>query len=518
MAYEVTVEKTNNSFLTIHSSEPCVHDELYEFFKVKDPSHRPSKFSKYDGFVRLYDRQTGKLPAGLLKRLLPRLKNYTVTLDERLRSIRDITEEELREWVDGLGLPFTPHDYQYRAFFLAIKYRRVTELADTGAGKTLIMYLITRFWYELGNNRTLIMVPSVLLAKQALEDFVSYGWKEARGLCQQIMDGKSKVLSKPVVIATWQSIQDMDSEYFESIDGIIHDEVHGAQAKKQTKIVSQCKNAADRVGLTGTLNGTELHSFQVEACHGPIMNIVDTQRLKELGQASETKVIAVHMKYQRLDLLRFQKLDYQGAISYILKHRPRQLAVANLVKGLSTKKENTLVLFERVEDGLYKFKEILEELGLGDRVRVIEGSIGLNARFETKEELETGEGLILLATWGTLSTGVNIKKIHNLVLNSSTKGLIRVLQAVGRILRVHSTKDCAKIFDIIDDTRKDEASFSYFFDHAKERFGFYKMKNHPVSSIPFNLTGDIPNREDFEEILREVTKRAADKASREVTE
>lgn len=517
MAYEVTVEKTNNSFLTIHSNEPCVHDELYEFFKVKDPSHRPNKFSKYDGFVRLYDRQTGKLPAGLLKRLLPRLKSYSVTLDQRLRNTREITEEEIIEWVDGLGLPphIVPHDYQYRAVFLAIKYRRLTELADTGAGKTLIMYLIIRFWYELGNNRTLIMVPSVLLAKQALEDFVSYGWKDARGLCQQIMDGASKVLKKPIVIATWQSIQDMDSEYFESIDGIIHDEVHGAQAKKQSKIVSLCKNAADRVGLTGTLNGTELHSFQVEACHGPIMNIVDTQRLQELGQAAETKVIAVHMKYSRLDLIRFQKLDYQGAVSYVLEHRPRQMAVANLVRGLSDKRENSLVLFERVEDGLYKFKQILEDMGVGARVRVIEGSVGLNARFETKQELEDGEGLILLATWGTLSTGVNIKKIHNLFLNSSTKGLIRVLQAVGRALRVHETKSYAKIFDIIDDTRKDESSFSYFIDHAKERFGFYKMKGHPVSSLAVPLSGEGPSREVYERILREVAKRIANRDPKE---
>lgn len=507
MAYEVTIEKTNNSFLTIHSNEPCVHDELYEFFKVKDPSHRPNKFSKYDGFIRLYDRQTGKLPAGLLKRLLPRLKHYSVTMDQRLKNVREVSEEELREWVDGLGLPFTPHEYQYKAFFYAIRYRRLVELADTGAGKTLIMYLIVRFWFELGNGRTLILVPSVLLAKQALEDFVSYGWKDARGLCQQIMDGASKALRKPVVISTWQSIQDMDSEYFESIDGIIHDEVHGAQAKKQAKIVSLCKNAADRIGLTGTLNGTELHTFQVEACHGPVMDIVNTQKLKDLGQAAQTKIITVHVKYPRLDLLRFQKLDYQGAVSYVLEHGPRQKAVANLVKGLSDKKENTLVLFERVEDGLYRFKQLLEDLGLGERVRVIEGSIGLNQRFETKEELEDGEGLILLATWGTLSTGVNIKKIHNLVLNSSTKGLIRVLQAVGRLLRMHETKSYAKIFDIVDDTRKDESSYSYFIDHAKERNRFYEMKQHPVTNMSVPLTGESPSREVFEAILRDVVRR-----------
>lgn len=509
MAYEVFIEKKNETFLKVYSEEPCVHQELYEYFKVKDPSHRPNKFSKYDGMVRLYDRNSGELPAGLFKSLLGRLKSYNLTFDDRFRNIRDIERGELQEWLESLKLPFTLYDYQFELIYDAIRLRRLTGLADTGAGKSVVIYCIARFLYELKGEPLLIMAPSIMLVSQILQDFISYGWKEAADVCQQIMEGRPKARRKPIIISTWQSLKDMDRDYFSEFTTVIVDEVHGAQAKVQYSILQKCTSAVDRLGLTGTLSGEELHEKQIEGSFGPVKRYVDTQTLKDLGQASQTQVIMAHMKYSRLDRVRLSKLDYEGQLRYIMKHEGRQRAVASLVKGLSLKGENSLIIFERVEEGLYQFKRILEEMGLGDKVRVIEGNVGLGARDEIKECVESGEGIILLATWGTLSTGVNIKKLHNLFLNSSTKKLIRLLQTLGRLLRIHETKEVAKIFDFVDDTRTSLSSLGFFVEHAKERVKHYASKKHPLKNLSVPLEGAGVSKEDFEVILKESMKRAA---------
>lgn len=510
MAYEVFIEKKNETSLKVYSEEPCVHQELYEYFKIKDPSYRPNKYSKYDGMVRLYDRNTGELPAGLFKTLLGRLKSYKLTFDERFKIIREINREELQEWILGLNLPFTLYDYQFELIYDAVRYRRLTGLADTGAGKSVVIYCVVRFLHELKGEPMLIMAPSIMLVSQILQDFKSYGWKEADAVCQQIMEGRLKARRKPIIISTWQSLKDLDRDYFSEFTTVIVDEVHGAQAKVQYGILQKCTSAVDRLGLTGTLSGEELHELQIEGSFGPVKRYVDTQTLKDLGQASQTQVVMVHMKYSRLDRVRLSKLDYEGQLRYIMKHEGRQRTVASLVRGLAAKGENSLVIFERVEEGLYQFKQILEDMGLGDKIRVIEGTVDLGTRDEIKRYAESDEGVILLATWGTLSTGVNIKKLHNLFLNSSTKKLIRLLQTVGRLLRIHETKEVAKIFDFVDDTRESLASRGFFVDHAKERIVHYSSKQHPIKNLAVPLE-DVAgvSKEDFESLLKESMKRAA---------
>lgn len=506
MPYEVYVEKLDNSTLTVYSDEPCVHQELYERFKVPDPSFKPSRFSKFDGLVRLYDRDTGTLPIGLLPKLSKHLKLYKTTYDKAFNNVRKITDEELQEWIDTLELPFTLYDYQFNIIKDFVKFRRLTALADTGAGKSLVIYVIVRFLLEANEGCVLVLVPNILLVNQILQDFEKYGWKDARSFCQQIFNGNSKSIRKRCVISTWQSLQDLSSDYFEAFTGVICDEVHGASAKKQTKIVKNCRNAADKLGLTGTLRGTELHEYQVEGLFGLSKTYVETQRLKELGQASETQIYMVNLKYQRLDNIRMSKLDYEGQIQYLLNHNSRMELIAKSIISQASNSENCLVIFERVEDGVYKMVEKLTEMGFVDKIRVIESSVKLEDRDKIKAEIEDSKGLILIATWGTMSTGVSINNLHNLFLCSNTKGLIRVLQSVGRLLRIHASKKVAKIIDFVDDTRTSVSAKSVFVEHAKERYKFYTMKKHPIKISSKPLLG-VLDKDTFEKIWRDSERR-----------
>jgi superfamily II DNA or RNA helicase len=509
--YSVYIEKTNNNIATVYSDESCVHEELYDRFKVDDPSYRPNNFSKYDGKIRLYDKTTGHFDAGLLHRVLPTLKNYKVEVDKNFNNFRHITDKELHEWIDELNLPFTPHEYQFRIVRDFIKYRRLTALADTGAGKSLVIYIICRFLSEVQDGHVLVLVPRIQLVSQLYDNFKEYGWTECNRNVQQIVSGKPKNVHRPIVISTWQSLQDMGSDYFDPFTSVICDEVHGASAKKQTKIIKNCRNATDRLGLTGTLNGTELHQYQVEGLFGATRQYVETQELKDLGQASQTQIYMTTIRYPSIDNIRLSKLDYEGTIQYLLKHPGRMKYIAKLAKMRSDNNENSLVIFERVEKGLLEFKKYLEDMGVGDRVRIIEGSVKLDDRREITVDLEKDGGYILIATWGTLSTGISIKRLHNLFLASSTKGLIRVLQTLGRMLRIHEFKTVARIIDFVDDYRKSPSANCYYIEHSKERYKYYKMKKHDVKFVKAEI-GESVERETYEDILRDSERRKANRS------
>lgn len=516
MSANVELIKENNTYLRVLCDEPWYHEELYNLFKKEvDGANNYSKFTH----ERFYNKMNGRLPIGLLSHLLKHSKSYNVKIDPALNNMRSYTREEIVEWMDSIDFPFTPYQYQYDIVVDAIRFRRLSVLADTGAGKSAVIYFITRFLLEeslaLGReDQTLIMIPNITLRSQIISDFISYGWKDARSWCEEIIPSKSKYSNKRVVITTWQSIQRMDNEYFENFTSILVDEAHGASASVQTKILNKCLNANDRLGFTGTLNGTEHHKFKIESVLGISKTYVVTEQLKKLGQAAQTKIFMTKVGYNKTDLERISKLDYMAQVDYLHLHRGRMEYLCKIASSLAKSNENVLVIFEKVEKGVEHYQKYLQEIGLGDITRVVTGDVKIEERNHIKAELESKGGFIFLATWGTLSTGVNIKNLHSLIFVSSSKGRIRVLQTVGRMLRVHESKKWAKIFDFTDDTRLGLGSrfFSTFIDHAKERFKHYKDKKHPVNSnISVNLNDIGVSEEDYKELLKESNKRKAAK-------
>lgn len=514
----ITIVKENNSFVRVISDELWIHDELYELFKVSvDGANSYSKMTH----ERFYDKFSGKLPMGLLPRLMEHCKGYDIGYDPALKNLRNHSREEIIEWMDSIDFPFTPYEYQINIVVDFIRRRRLLALADTGAGKSAVIYFIVRFLIAEAlssgkDGQILLMIPNITLRSQIITDFIDYGWEDARGWCEEIIPSKSKYSNKRVVITTWQSIQNMDSEYFENFTAVIADEAHGVSAKKQYNILKNCKNAVDRIGLTGTLKNTDHHTMKVESCLGKSKTYVVTKQLQALGQATKTKVFMTRLDYSKEDLKLVNKLDYMAQVDFLHLHRGRMEYICNVATKLTDKTENVLLIFEKVEKGVKKYEEYLKEIGLEDRVCVVTGEVGIDERNEIKKKLESKGGHIFLATWGTLSTGVNIKNLHSLMFVSSSKGRIRVLQTVGRLLRIHSSKLYAKIFDFTDDTRKTTLGRSSFLEHAKERFKHYKDKKHPVNSkITKFVSSSSYDLETFKELYKESEYRRKAKRDRE---
>lgn len=510
MATCLEIQKINNSFCRVLSDENFIHEELYEKFKVQLEGANQYSRHTHD---RFYDKSSGKLPLGLLIDLLQHCKPYQVTLDNSLKNmIRDVDTDEIDEWISTIKLPFELYHYQRKIIMDVIKFRRLVALADTGAGKSAVIYCITRFLVEesvaLDNdNKILILIPNISLRSQIINDFLDYGWGEARSWCQEILPSQSKYSNKKVVISTWQSLQNMDSEYFEQFTSVLVDEAHGASAKEMYKILKNCVNAKDRIGLTGTLSGSEHHRVKVQSMLGPVKRYVETKELQDLGQASKTIVRMINVRYPKKDEDTIKTLDYMAQVDFLHMHEHRMDTICKMAAELS-KSENILLIFEKVEKGLERYEQHLIKLGVGDKVRVTTGAVKVSVRDEIKKELEENAGHIYLATWGTLSTGVNIKNLHSLFLCSSSKGLIRVLQTVGRLLRVHPSKNVAKIFDFTD-------NFETFIRHAKIRFQHYTSKSHPVSMSSLEIKNSFQDEELLETLISESNYRKEAKRLRD---
>ncbi|AUR97720.1 P-loop containing nucleoside triphosphate hydrolase [Vibrio phage 1.244.A._10N.261.54.C3] len=578
MSYEIYCEQINARSMRIYCEEECVHMELNDFFQYDDPNFQPNRWSKWDGKVRLYDRHSGKLDVGLLEYLVKfcSINKYPLEIDPRLKQMRRIDMDDVHEYCDSLNLSRSddgdyvscvPYDYQYYGVERALKLRRAVLLADTGAGKSLMQYILTRFYieeYEALHNRpakVLLLVPSVMLVNQMQADFKEYsqfnGWDVEKHV-HGISAGCSKLTRKNVVVSTWQSIQDEAADYFDQFTHLITDEVHGASASKISYICNNCINCYDRAGLTGTLHEEEMNKLQVQAHFGPIMNVADTKLLKKLGQASETLVTMMNLDYSVSDRQFASKLDYMGEIDFITKHPQRNKLISALASTLTG---NTLMLFDR-RDHIDAVYELIKDQG---NVHIINGDVNGDVRevikaalenckkrisldfgsdfievdfddiFTTKSgdkraiDLKVGDvteehgkvcktkelrGATLLATFGCVSTGVSIKNLHNLVFCHPSKSIIRVLQSLGRLLRRHKSKEVAMIYDLVDNLKIAGGDANHAVRHAMKRYGFYTNKGHKMRTKRYPISVDLPDglRQDVGQASR---RRIAMKASRD---
>mgnify|MGYP003704864511 CR=1 FL=1 len=174
----------------------------------------------------------------------------------------------------------------------------------------------------------------------------------------------------------------------------------------------------------------------------------------------------------------------QDEIDYIISHPGRNKLIRNLCRDL---KGNTLVLFSYVEkhgDVLYDL--INSKVGDTRKVFFIHGGVDTEEREAARQICETEQDAIIVASYGTFSTGINIRNLHNVVFASPSKSRIRNLQSIGRVLRKGDNKSQAVLYDISDDiSRKNR--LNYTLRHLKERIEVYNEENFDYEIIPVNI-------------------------------
>ena len=469
------ISKINEVYLECDVNEDLAR-ELSDYFTFEVPGAKfmPQYRNRmWDGKIRLFSPRNGRIYTGLL----PYIKEYCdkksipYTILEGVEDSKVIDRQKVEDFAISLrptskGKPIAFRDYQIDAIHHALSTNRCLLLSPTASGKSLIIYTLVRYYHLMG-LKTLILVPTTSLVEQMTSDFIDYGWKEE--YIHRVYAGQDKThKTKPVIISTWQSVYKMHSQYFSQFGCVIGDEAHTFKAKSLTDIMVRSRDVKYRFGLTGTLDGTQTHRLVLEGLFGQVKKVTSTKELMDNKTVAQLDINCVVLKHTEEEAKRVRYYTYAEEINYIVSHPKRNKFLENLCKSV---KGNTLLLFQLVEKhGVVLHNEIKK---LDRKVFFVHGGTTTSTREEIRAIAEKETNAIIIASYGTFSTGVNIRNIHNIVFASPSKSRIRVLQSIGRGLRQSETKSSVRLFDISDNiTYKSRPNFTY--RHFRQRLNIYK--------------------------------------------
>ena len=471
--YDLILHKKNEVYIKIEC-EKGLAQELSDYFTFYVPGFQFTPAYKkrlWDGKIRLVDLRTYTIYHGLV----PYIKKFC---DERkyklfINTDISITEEfsinEANEFITTLKLPHEVREHQLNAFVQAVRNKRRLIVSPTASGKSLLQYLVVRY-LQMTNKKGLMIVPTTALVEQMYSDFKSYGY-DSEKYCHRQYSGKEKQSDKFLVISTWQSLYKNSAEYFEQFDFVLGDEAHLFKAKSLITIMTGLINAKYRIGCTGTLDGTQTHRLVLEGLFGTVYNAATTKELMDKNYLAKFSIKCLILKHSEsiCELARKEKWDYQKELEYIVINPSRNKFIKNLVLSL---KGNSLILFQFVEKhGKILFDIIDKERG-NRKVFFVYGNTEVEVRESVRAITEKENDAIIIASYGTFSTGINIKNLHNVIFASPSKGRIRNLQSIGRGLRLGDNKDEAVLYDISDDMRVGK-HVNYTLKHFIERVKLY---------------------------------------------
>jgi len=469
---DVILHKLNEAYIKVEC-EKSISQELSSYFSFRVPGYQfvPAYKNKlWDGFIRLYDLRTNQIYHGLVPYIekFCAERNYTFEINSEISVTESFSLVEAVDFIRTLDLPHEIRDYQLNAFVQAVRNRRLLLLSPTASGKSLIIYVILRWLQESDYKRGLLIVPTTSLVEQMYTDFESYGY-DSEKYCHRQYSGKEKHTNKLLTITTWQSIYKNDADYFEQFDFVMGDEAHQFKAKSLTTILSGCTNAKYRIGTTGTLDGTQTHRLVLEGLFGPVYKATTTSELIDKGQLASFKIKCLILKHNEAVCKQARDWDYNTEIDYIVQNPARNEFIRNLALSLNG---NTLILFQFVEKHGKDLYSIIKDSVKDRHVFFVFGGTDVEVRESVRAITEKERDAIIVASYGTFSTGVNIRNLHNIIFASPSKSRIRNLQSIGRGLRKGDNKEEAVLFDIADDFRIGKF-VNYTLKHFIERVKIY---------------------------------------------
>ena len=472
MSNVLKVAKVNSVYLQIEA-EADIRRELSEYFSFEVPGYKftPQFRNRvWDGKIRLYSYATGQLYVGLYPYLVDWCNRKNIKIEEinEILVNKTHTAADIQALIDTYDISITPRDYQIDAFKYALDYERGLILSPTASGKSLISYMLVRHYLNMIDNNILIIVPTTSLVEQLYKDFKQYGFDVENNVSRNY-HGYEIEQGKRVVISTWQSLYKLPKTFFADFGAVIGDEAHLFKAVSLTKIMTKLTDCKYRIGMTGTLDGTKTHKLVLEGLFGRVNKVVSTKELIEKKQLADLKIICLVLKHSEAEAKSIYGEKYHKELEYLAQSDKRNKYIRNLATALNG---NTLCLFQLVEKHGKELYELIRDKAKDREVFFVYGGVDAEAREQVREITEKSDNAIIVASYGTFSTGINIRNLHNIIFASPSKSRIRNLQSIGRGLRIGDSKEVATLYDISDDlTYKEKKNFTL--THFQERINIY---------------------------------------------
>ena len=478
----LTISPVNDVWVRIDCDDAISH-ELSDYFCFDVPGAHwmPAAKKGWDRKIRLFKLRTHTLYRGLIPRLLEFAAQRDYMVNNQVPGPNPLWPGSfMDDELATMQLPFPLRDYQYAALRAMLNQERGIVLSPTGSGKSYVVYLLAML---LSDAKILIVVPTLGLVQQMVGDFASYGYTEN---IHTIQGGTAKATRTRVTVSTWQSIYELPASYFDQFGCVIVDEVHLAKSKSIAGVMEKCVSVPFRFGFTGTLDNMQCHRLILEGLFGTVTRVATTNELVKAKHLTPPRVIVCVLEYPEAVRKQLRRCEYVEEIDFLVGSGPRNKFLALLCRE---QKFNTLLLFQLVaKHGAALYARVKQTLDKYRPVWYIDGNTPAGEREAIRREMSGDTDAVLLASYGTTQLGVNIPNLRCLILAHPSKSLIRVLQSIGRILRLHEGKTNATIYDIVDDLRIGKY-VNHTFKHAEARMAYYAAEKFPVTlkKIPLEM-------------------------------
>lgn len=420
----------------------------------------------------------------------------------------DITEMEIDLFLAEIKkiLPFPPYDFQEKAFKESLLNKKQINKMCTSSGKSMTISLIAEFFRRRG-QKGLILVPNINLLTQFKSDISEYNLSELHENTHIIGDGcNDRHFDKPLTISTWQSLLDFKHD-LDQLDFVITDEAHRFASEETSAIVRETINCKYKWGFTGTLPEDPTAKMQLLGLFGMPITYITSKELIERGLATPIHINSVIVNYDNDDKKIFREIKpsgrsknkYPNQLQFLKDHEKRNELITNLSCRVK-QTGNTLLLFQHTNHGKFLFTEIMRKLHPDVEVKnkditgkksfefqekygvyFLNGEDNSETREKTRKILEEHSDAILVANYALLSTGVSIKRLHNMILGSPMKAYTTITQSIGRLMRLHPSKKLAQIFDIVDVLNPHRKPAGVFYKQYQHRCGMsYNPEEFPI--------------------------------------
>jgi superfamily II DNA or RNA helicase len=470
---DIIIDRYNSVYSRVTSNDMGILQELSEFFEFFVPGyqHMPLYKNKvWDGKIRLYNTYKQLLYSGIVYHIEHFAKSRNYTIEYRYENGNtNFSLVDAQDFIKQQNFTLTPHSYQLEAFIYCIRNHRALLESPTASGKSFLIYMLMRYYLK----PTLIIVPTTTLVHQIYSDFQDYGFKSDK-YCHKVFSGQDKDTDKPIVITTWQSVYKLPKSWFNKFDVVFGDEAHTFQAKSLTGIMEKLETCEHRFGLTGSLNESKTHKLVLEGLFGPHKKVITTKELMDTDVVSKLKIKIIVLNYptdviKSRKILKDKKAEYKNEIDFLVSNQQRNKFLKNLALSLDG---NTMLLYQYVEKhGKVLYNMIKEDAG-DRKVFFIHGNVDGKVRDDIRGIVEEESNAIIVASYQTMSTGINIKSLDNVIFGIPVKSKIRSLQSIGRSLRKSKNSEYATLYDVAD-SMKVGSKMNYSLRHLHDRIEIY---------------------------------------------
>ena len=490
----IKLKNLNESIMGVEGPNDIMNALRDHFtFKARGYQYNPLyKMGQWDGNIRVlkftrYDNVNGvihgTIPKGLVASLikLSRDMKFRLTMDKNLVFEKD--DRDLDDYISWLNLPFELRFYQSEILEKSFRFPRRLFLSPTASGKSFVQYMVARRF-----EKVLVIVPSINLLNQIHSSFLEFSEKNPAKVARMSSKSKDDWENADIIISTWQTAIKKTKEFLNSFDCIIGDECHRFEAKSLTKIMEMADEVHFRYGFTGTIEDSKINKYVLEGIFGPILNVATTSDLIDKGFISDLEINVEILRHPYPSWKSLKKpnhsiLTFQDEMKFISENDIRTHAIVDDIQKLNGV---TLVLTKYVNHA----KTIYDMVNHENKY-LIYGDISGQKREELRLEIKQKKNAVVVATYGTMSTGVDIPNIQNLIMAMPLKSKITLLQSIGRGLRLHDDKEKLHVYDYADVliSKTGKALKNHGHNHVLRRYDIYTKEKFNVNVRERDLDG-----------------------------